>query len=99
MSTEEPDEMAYGLVMPFVVCESKGGPYEDQAFVAGYHCGLIDRTLQTAVVPFEETCRTDSLPQFDLIAMHHGWSMKATDSGTSGWSFVRFEPAQTGGSQ
>lgn len=25
----------YGLIMPFVVCESRGGPYEDDPFVAG----------------------------------------------------------------
>ncbi len=33
----EPDhsETAMELVMPFIVCASKGGPYEDKSFVAG----------------------------------------------------------------
>lgn len=29
------EEQEYDLVMPFVVCQSQGGPYDDDAFVGG----------------------------------------------------------------
>lgn len=39
----------YGLVMPFVVCASNGGPYEDDSFVAGFALGLLDQKLSGMV--------------------------------------------------
>ena len=74
----EPAE--YGLVMPFVVCASKGGPYEDQAFCAGYHAGSIDRELQHCALnglsPDAVTVETSLVPQIDLIAMRHGFRIE-----------------------
>lgn len=73
----EPDP-AYGLVMPFVVCASKGGPYDDVAFTAGYECGMLDVVLELAAANpdghrIERTVRTASLAQVDLLAMRHGY--------------------------
>lgn len=41
-------EADFGLVMPFVVVVSHGGPYEDAAFAAGWECGRIDEALTDA---------------------------------------------------
>lgn len=89
----------YGLVMPFVVCQSKGGPYDDDAFVAGYQAGSLSVTLSQPIDPggMTVTVRTDLVPQVDLIAMHHQCvtaSEPCTDA--DGWSFVTIRPEQNG---
>jgi hypothetical protein len=89
VSTPEP--AGYGLVMPFVVCASQGGPHEDGAFVSGYECGQLDTLLQQGNPPRHEGYyRTDSIPQIDLIAMRHGYVMSAKpwDDHPDQWTFV-----------
>lgn len=72
-------EENFSLVMPFVVCQSNGGPFEDRPFVAGYECGRIDAVLEHAKPGvLEVTVRHDNLPQLDLIAMRHNYSMLIT---------------------
>lgn len=79
----------WGMVMPFVVCESQGGPYEDAAFVAGYECGSLDQLLLSERPRTHEvTVRTDSMQQIDLIAMRHGYILTSQD-GDEQWTFVR----------
>jgi len=74
--------------MPFVVCSSSGGPYDDDAFVAGYHLGQLDERLRHGLVVDEiVTLRSDSLPQFDLIAMRHGLFYSAVAE-ADGWATV-----------
>ena len=83
----------WDLVMPFVVCTSQGGPYDDQSFVAGYQLGRLDRDLAVlAALDFASVSRmlyTDALGQADLIGMRHGYRM---DRGyeRDGWSDVDF---------
>jgi len=84
----------FGLLMPFVVCQSQGGPYEDEAFVAGFTCAFIEAlmthplgsTIQRPVPPA-------LLPQLDLIAMRHGWTMSSEpwDEAPDEWAFAEFE--------
>lgn len=67
----------YGLIMPFVVCRSKDGPYEDDSFVAGYQAGRADSAL-AAIAAVEGdgltlTTYPDLVPQLELIAMRHGF--------------------------
>lgn len=93
MSTEPPAE--YGLVIPFVACASKGGPYDDDAFVAGYQAGRIDNALSVArtvgTTGLKATAATSLVRQLDLIAMHHGFQAKAEAcEGAEGWSFITF---------
>lgn len=71
---EDDDEVRYDLVMPFVVCASQGGPYEDDSFVAGYHLGEISAMLAQEIAEYQTTIRTASVPQLDLIAMRWGYS-------------------------
>ena len=85
----------YELVMPFVTVASKGGPHDDQAYVAGYEMGLLAADLQYAPGEFERTIRAENLPQADLIAMHHGATMERLpmeDGAPEEWVFVRFKP-------
>ncbi len=81
MSEDEADiggDAEYGMVMPFVVCASAGGPYDDEAFCAGYDLATLDTLLDLQHPPvLQRTVRTATMPQVDLIAMKHGYSIKS----------------------
>lgn len=92
--TDQP-ESEYSLVMPFVVCASQGGPYEDQAFVAGYQAGLLDKALSVMAAigggELTSTVVTALVPQLDLVAMKHGFAMEAEPcADAEGWTFATF---------
>jgi len=67
------------LVMPFVVCQSKGGPYDDESFTVGWHAARIDTALQWGELfgadQFTFTVRSPLLPQLDLIGMRYHYTM------------------------
>lgn len=90
------DETEYALVMPFVVCQSEGGPYEDQAFTAGWELGVLAERLSTLAakpgVVHIATVRTPSLPQVDLLAMKEGWTLE-TFQEEADWTTVRLRHA------
>lgn len=70
----------YELVLPFVVCESQGGPYNDEAFVAGWEAGRLDLMIAEqakagARGPIVATVHRGNLPIVDLIAMRHGYTL------------------------
>jgi hypothetical protein len=69
------DEPGYQMVMPFVVCQSQGGPYEDRSFVAGVQAGSLDHSLSTGPSPTAVYLHPDLVPQADLLAMRHGYSL------------------------
>lgn len=72
MSDEEP---GYGLLMPFVVCESQGGPYADTPFVSGYRIGRLDAQLEYERPPlWEGYVSPGDVPQIDLVAMRYGYT-------------------------
>lgn len=72
----------WGLVLPFTVVASAGGPYDDEAFAAGWQGGRLDATLQLASAlganNLTATVYTTLLPQADLVGMRHGYTMHAT---------------------
>lgn len=84
----------YGLVMPFVVCKSQGGPFDDEPFVAGWRCGAVDcilfagqphaRDVETGRVVFTFQAHEAELPQLDLIAMRRGFTM-TSEPRDDGW--------------
>jgi hypothetical protein len=85
------EEQGYGLVMPFVSVASKGGPYDDDAYAAGWAMGALDTRLAMSFVPVhEETVRAADVPQADLIAMKHGYRMEQQPSEFDEWVFCRF---------
>lgn len=75
-------EATYGLVMPFVVCQTNGGPYEDSAFVAGSYFGEIDahmRAMKGTTAVLRYSVPEALMPQIDLLAMHHRYRMTAEE--------------------
>lgn len=82
------------LVMPFVLCESKGGRFEDEAFTAGWALGGLDRELALAkhntMTPGDRYMRVEYRPQADLIAMRHGFILTVADE-KEGWARFEFE--------
>lgn len=83
----------FSLMMPFVVVESNGGPYDDAAFVAGYQCGLVDAKLAAASAVganhLVEVCYADLRGQIDLVAMRHGYTVDVVDEDEE-WSTYSF---------
>jgi hypothetical protein len=80
----------YELEMPFKVCQSQGGPYEDEPFVAGYQAGRLAGRLDAAAAiganHLVEVVYVDLLPQIDLIAMRAGYTMDPVVDGE--WATV-----------
>lgn len=77
------DECDYGLVMPFAVCASNGGSYEDEPFVAGFRLGEIRERVRRDNA-WSGLVREDDIPQLDLIAMERDLTMRCDDAG-DGW--------------
>lgn len=83
---DQPESEKYELAVPFIVCQSQGGPFDDDAFVAGFQCGEVDKALTVAAaanataVRFP-TARTALVKQFELLAMNRGYPiMDVTES-------------------
>jgi hypothetical protein len=93
MSDEENAE--YEPVMPFVAVASNGGPYDDQAYTAGYEMGVLDEALKWQPPTHSVTIRTDNAGQADLLAMRHGYRCTTTPSeDAQEWTFATFEPVE-----
>lgn len=101
--TPDDHEAEYAMVMPFVVVTSNGGPYDDQAFVAGCRFGDLARLLRSLppeVQEFDHVEYVTLLPQVDLLAMSEGWTVgRYEDDDGEAWadewarlSFKRVEP-------
>lgn len=91
MTEREDHEPEYGLVMPFVNVVSKGGPYDDLAYCAGWHMGGLDARLEHRhLARVSETIRTADASQADLLAMKHGYSVRLDSSDYDEWTFAEF---------
>lgn len=88
----DPDEVTYGLVMPFVVC-APDGPYDSDAFVAGVYYGELDMRMKKNEARVERYVPTPLVPQIDLLAMFHGYSFSATpwEEYPEDWTYVKME--------
>lgn len=98
---EADDPEGYSLVMPFVVVASRGGPFDDQAYAAGWEMGAIEVRLQMACLlglglPHVTVLRSN-LPQIELLAMKHGlliteneWPDYVDAIVTDTWAFLSF---------
>lgn len=91
---DEDEDQHLELVMPFTVCASEGGPYEDEAFCAGFTAGQLDRELRVdhpVGYILGYTAPPALLPQLDLIAMRHRWDMKSIGlDDTEEWADLEF---------
>ena len=96
------DEVEFSMVMPFVVCKSNGGPYDDSAFVAGAEFGKIASELERwesgalRVYEMQTQVRSEMVPQYDLLAMHHDLTLTATpwEEHPDEWTFLTFSRPQ-----
>jgi hypothetical protein len=89
----EPEDDSYHLVMPFVAVVSRGGPFEDDSYVAGYEMGLLSAALGMQPATFRTTIHAGNRAQADLLAMKHGYTMSVDDihDGRLGdWLFATF---------
>lgn len=77
MMTDEHEEGQYGLIMPFVVCTSQGGPWDDQAFVAGVKLGVLLRYMDSDEGEISDYVHPDLVRQVDLAVMHFGYTMRS----------------------
>jgi hypothetical protein len=89
------DQTNFGLIMPFVLCASQGGPLEDVAFTIGFELGQIDQELEFCETlyaePRDRYVHTEGLVQLDLIAMRRGYVLEDGLRDESGeWAFVHF---------
>lgn len=82
------------LVMPFVVVASKGGPYDDDAFVAGWQCATVQEALRHSGASWAGTVPAAILPQLDLIAMDRGLALISEPAGEY-WAFATIAPLVT----
>ena len=92
------------LVMPFIVVSSKGGPFDDAAYCAGWEMGFLDYFLgvwrhEDSRHAVDRVIRRENLPQADLLAMMHGAEMSILDwpedtevseQQNLEWAYVRF---------
>ena len=86
MDGEEHDEG----VMPLVLCRSRGGPYDDEAFISGWRLGdLAAKLAQPEVGAIAESIRPHERLQADLIAMACGYMM-TIEYGDEEWLSVTF---------
>lgn len=85
-------EVEWSPVLPFVVCASKGGPYEDDAYVAGYEAAQIDSVLERLAVGSDVTVtvHAPNLPQIELVAMRRGCAAKVTGEEVDGWVSITY---------
>jgi hypothetical protein len=78
-------------VMALVLCRSRGGPHDDEAFLSGWRLGDIAATLGRGdVASLAESIRPVERHQADLIAMARGYRMTTGPSSEAGWLTVTF---------
>ncbi len=78
-------------VMPLVLCRSRGGPYDDEAFMSGWRLGDLGATLgRPGISALAESIRPHERLQADLIAMARGYTMTVEPSSSRDWLSVTF---------
>ena len=93
--TDQPESGEWGLVMPFIACTSNGGPFDDEAFVAGWQAGRINQELEVATQAVREArfCVNSQLvKQLDLVGMRHGFPVVEAEvwDEAPDWTYVTF---------
>lgn len=94
---DQPEQEGYDLLYPFTVVTSKGGPYDDDAFTAGFACGALDRALTVVHaaggISYQATVRTDLVEQCELIGMARGFPVATAEAAdeTPEWTLMTFQ--------
>lgn len=81
--------------MPFIVTKDNGGDLDALAFVCGWSCGALEAELRTChelgATPHGHYVYPEILPQLDLIAMQHGFTVQLGEE-IPDWRYVTFKP-------
>ncbi len=87
----ETDEGMGETGLPLVLCRSRGGPYDDEAFLSGWRLGDIGATLgRPGVSALAESIRPHERLQADLLAMARGYTMTVERGSDADWLLVTF---------
>jgi hypothetical protein len=70
------DEPGFELVVPFVCCQSQGGRYDDESFVAGARMEQIRWELKKEPDELQTYTYPALCGQLDLIAMDAGYTVE-----------------------
>lgn len=90
------------IVMPFIVVASVGGPYDDDAFVAGVRMQQIDAILEAGPADcgwvYQVAVEPALVPQLDLVAMHRGYATdhQPWEEHPDEWTMVTFTRVNKG---
>lgn len=90
MSIPYPEDGDQEIVMPFIACQSQGGVYDDESFVAGFWLGKI-WSIMAVGGNFVGNVPEFLVPQLDLAAMHYGMQMSVQDGNEEivpGWAMI-----------
>lgn len=84
-------EHSYELLLPFRCVASVGGPFDDDAFTAGFQAGQLYQKLSNPVLRGATEMVYEALEeQADLIAMAAGVSVEVLWRG-EGWVHLGFD--------
>ena len=87
ISADDGDELG----LPLVLCRSRGGPFDDDAFRSGWRLGDIGSTLsRLGVSALAESIRPWERLQADLLAMAYGYTMSVEPGIDPDWLRVTF---------
>lgn len=84
LSSPSGSEGDWEKILPFVVCSSEGGPFPDEAFVAGFDSGCLFQMMSDGVPSFEYPVLRTLVDQVDLFAMHHGYRVQTRETSVDG---------------
>lgn len=96
------EEAEFGLVVPFIACVSKGGPFDDKTFVAGFQAGQVYAKLHAAraadateVVVCVNHLLVD---QLELVGMDAGFPVMVAEPWPEApeWVYLTFRTSVTG---
>lgn len=88
MSNNADSSARWGLEIPFLPVASKGGPHDDDAYVAGWEMGQLEARLhyeRPAVL--EMNIHAENAEQAELLAMNSGYTAKMKHS-ADGWYWL-----------
>jgi hypothetical protein len=95
-------EDGYSLEMPFLPVTSNDGPYDDDAYVAGWQMGQLDTALAAMQTQrsrgsfaLSRTIYTANRAQADLIAMRYGYAAEFEDHPDGTWTGMKLRPENT----
>lgn len=88
-SDNEDEGTNYDLLMPLVVCQSNGGHYDDEAFVAGIRYGMWVSLLKLSPYSHANYESPHLVSSLELLAMSEHYTMTVSEPTEDGfWVLV-----------